>query len=343
VTGVAPARHGIVNNVFVDPERGRYRYESDPTWLLSEPLWSIVEGAGIRTASFHWVGSEGPWRSGRGPTHWVPFDSRTPASEKVTRILAWLDLPPEERPRLVTAWLRGADHAAHRHGPRAPEVVEALRRQDAELARLLDGLAERDLAGETTVLVVSDHGMMALEDQVDLAGLLDDAGVDAAVHGGGGFATVTLADPEASLAAARAAARAAGLEAWAPGEAPADLGLDHPRFGHLAVLAPPGTALRKGLVARVRGLFLRGVHGYRPEHPAMAAIFLARGRGVAPGARPGAVRALDVAPTVLALLDVPIPAAMEGRPIELSATLGASKEDVEPARGAAEPDERSGG
>lgn len=40
VTGVGPDRHGIVNNRFRDPERGLYSYESDPTWLEVEPLWS---------------------------------------------------------------------------------------------------------------------------------------------------------------------------------------------------------------------------------------------------------------------------------------------------------------
>jgi arylsulfatase A-like enzyme len=51
----------------------------------------------------------------------------------------------------------------------------------------------------------------------------------------------------------------------------------------------------------------------------MAALFAARGRGVAPGAKLGTVRAIDVAPTVLALLGQPIPDWMEGRPIPLDA------------------------
>ena len=49
----------------------------------------------------------------------------------------------------------------------------------------------------------------------------------------------------------------------------------------------------------------------------MAGIFFALGRGVDPGVRPGRVRALDVAPTVLALLGAPQPAAMTGGPIPL--------------------------
>jgi arylsulfatase A-like enzyme len=49
----------------------------------------------------------------------------------------------------------------------------------------------------------------------------------------------------------------------------------------------------------------------------MEGIFYAFGRGVDPGARPGRVRAVDVAPTVLELLGEPRPAHMTGQPIPL--------------------------
>jgi predicted AlkP superfamily pyrophosphatase or phosphodiesterase len=78
--------------------------------------------------------------------------------DKVTQILAWLDLEPASaRPRLVTAWFHGADHAAHRDGPDAPEVLRALRAQEPALAALVAGLESRG-AFETTTLIALDHG-----------------------------------------------------------------------------------------------------------------------------------------------------------------------------------------
>jgi arylsulfatase A-like enzyme len=47
----------------------------------------------------------------------------------------------------------------------------------------------------------------------------------------------------------------------------------------------------------------------------MGGIFLALGRGVPAGARPGRVRALDVAPTAARLLGIAPPADCEGTPI----------------------------
>lgn len=325
VTGVSPERHGIVNNVFVDPERGRYAYDSDPTWLEAEPLWAIVDRHGLVSSAFYWVGSEGPWRNGHGPRHWKPFDARTPEVDKVEQILAWLALPEGERPRLVTAWFHGPDAAGHRHGPRSPEALEALRDQDAQLGRLQAALDAARAWDETTLLVVSDHGMHAVERSVDLQGLLDDAGVPGSVHGGGGFVTGTLDDPARDLPRALAVARAAGLEAWARGQGPPGLETRHPRFGDFVAMAPVGTVVRRtGLVGRIRAAFTGGGHGYRPSEPSMASVFLAMGRGASPGLRVDLVHARDVAPTVLTLLGLPVPESMEGRAIPMTRTLGAT-------------------
>lgn len=308
VTGVHPDRHGIVDNAFLDPERGVYDKDADPTWIEVEPLWSLVGGRGLRTASYHWVGSEGPWRSGRGPDVWKRFDSRVSERTKVDAILAWLAAePPSERPSLVTAWFHGADHAAHVNGPDAPEVRVALRAQEPALAALLAGLESRGAFETTTLIVVSDHGMDRVRSRVDLRGALRRAGLRARVFGGGGFASVSVRGGPEAEAKAASVARGLGLEAWRRALAPAALRLDNPRFGAVVALAPPGVAIGGGS--------LRGVHGYRPEEPRMAALFAAVGRGVPAGLALGDVRSLDVAPTVLRLLGVPIPDWMEGRPI----------------------------
>jgi predicted AlkP superfamily pyrophosphatase or phosphodiesterase len=330
VTGVAPERHGIVNNVFLDPERGVFRRSDDPTWIEAEPLWSIAARHGIVSASYYWVGSQGPWRSGHGPRYWKRFDASTPDREKVEQILAWLDLEPgPERPQLVTAWFPGADSTGHRFGPDAPEVQRALERQDAALGRLVSGLDARRAFEDTTLLVVSDHGMLEVERRVDLDAALDAARLPATVWGGGGFASVTVEGEEAVSDRVVEVARGLGLEAYRRTRAPAALRTGNPRFGAVVVLAPPGVAMvrTRGVRNRLRDLFqdpLRGSHGYRPDEPRMGALFVAAGRGMPAGTKLGEVDALDVAPTVLALLGVPIPVWMEGRPLEAFQGAGSS-------------------
>ena len=319
VTGVAPEIHGIVNNRFADPVRGLFRKSDDPTWIEVEPLWSIAARHGIVSASYHWVGSEGPWSSGRGPRHWKKFDSGTPERKKVDQILAWLDLEsPVERPRLVTTWFHGGDSAGHRHGPDTSAVRRALQEQDEELGRLVAGLDARDAFGHTTLIVVSDHGMLKVERRVNLQQELRRKGLDARVHGGCGFATVTLG-AGSNAEQVVAAASALGLEAYPRDKAPPELRVRHARFGDVVVLAPPGVAIAPSLAP------LRGCHGYRPEVSGMGALFVAAGRGVRPGTRLGEVRALDVAPTVLALLGAPAPEWMEGRALEALAPAASAR------------------
>ncbi len=307
VTGVAPERHGIVDNTFVDPERGLFQKQDIPNWIDVEPIWSILSRAGILSASFYWVGSEGDWPGGEGPRYWKPFSSRTSETKKVEQILAWLDLPEPERPRLITSWFHGADHESHDHGPDSDEVVRSLKVQDRALQVLLDGITERRLWESMTLLVRSDHGMMVPERRVDLAARLEAAGIEARVIGIGGFASVRVGAEDAGEAVR--IARALGLAAWKRAEAPAELRVANPRFGPVVATAPRGTAIV------YTGLVLTGFHGHAPDVPEMAAILVAVGRGVAPGTRLPEIRNVDVAPTVLRLLGVAVPDWMEGRPI----------------------------
>ncbi len=322
VTGVRSQHHGVVNNVFLDPERGKHSYANDPTWLQAEPLWSLLARHGIVSAAYYWVGSEGPWTSGLGPKHWHAFDSKTPNREKVEQILAWLDLEdPRERPRFVSAWFHGADGPGHRDGPGSPAALESLQRQDVQLGRLVAGLETRGLLARTILILVSDHGMARVERVVDPAAALDDAGIRARLLGAGGFAIVALEDP-ADAARAVELARSRGISAWRREDVPPELGAANPRFGDVVLMAPVGTAMvREGLggtvqkLLRKTGVSMRGSHGHAPDHPEMAGIFIAFGADVPAGLELGMVSALDVAPTVLALFGLPIPETMTGRPL----------------------------
>jgi arylsulfatase A-like enzyme len=317
--------HGIVANKFLDAKLGAFDYDDDARFLDAEPLWAAAERQGVAAAVFFWVGSESDWR-GRGARYRkAPFDSRIGEEEKVAQILAWLDLPERERPGLVMAWWHGADHAGHEHGPEAAATRAALREQDRILGTLLAGLDARRAWPETTLLLVSDHGMLAYRDSLDVAALLADAGVRTrrVIHGMA-TAQVHLARPEDAARAVAALRAVPGVAAWPRGEVPAELRYRHPRAGDVVALAEPPLAFqpasargaRLGWLARLLGRS-PGAHGYDPaRHPEMHGIFLALGRGAPKGARLPRVHALDVAATAAALLGIAPPAQSEGTPIE---------------------------
>jgi predicted AlkP superfamily pyrophosphatase or phosphodiesterase len=326
-TGTHADRHGVVGNSFDDEKLGSFHYRNNggdaARFLDAEPLWAAAERQGVAAATFFWVGSETDWR-GVGPRHRkAPFDSKVSEAEKVAQILAWLDLPEPERPGLVMAWWHGADHAGHRHGPDAKQTTAALRSQDRELARLLAGLDARKAWPDTTLLIVSDHGMTAYAKAVDVRAVLAEAGVRARVIHAVASAQIHLKQPAQAGRAVEVLRALPGVEAWARPELPERLRYRHPRAGDVVALAEPPLALlpandrgaRFGGLRRLLGGAL-GAHGYDPaRHESMHAIFVALGRGVPAGARLPRVRAIDVAPTVARLLGIAPPASSEGTPI----------------------------
>jgi arylsulfatase A-like enzyme len=323
-TGAPPDVHGVVGNKFLDAELGFFDYGNDARFLDAEPLWAAAERQGVPAAVFFWVGSETDWRGVGARQRKAPFDARIGEAEKVAQILAWLDLPEPERPGLVMAWWHGADHAGHDHGPDSDATRESLREQDRILGTLLAGLDARNAWPETTLLIVSDHGMTAYRETLDVGALLADAGVRTrrVIHAMA-TAQVHLARPAAAPRAVAALRAKPGLAAWPRDEIPAALRYRHPRAGDVVALAEPPLALMPASARGARfGWFARllgrtpGAHGYDPaRYPEMHGIFVALGRGVPKGARLPRVRALDVAPTAAALLGIAPPAQCEGAPI----------------------------
>lgn len=320
-TGARVDRHGIVANAFRDRARGSFVYENDAAWLRAEPLWCAAERQGVRSAVFFWVGSETPWEGVAATYRMAPFDGGVGEDEKVRQILAWLDLPAAERPRLVMSWWHGADAAGHRDGPDAPSVTAAMRQQDAALGALLAGIDARGLWSAVTLVVVSDHGMTAVDEAIDVRRVLADAGIAADVWNSEALATIWLAEPARRDAALRVLERLEGVRAYPVDGLPPDWHYDVPdRVGDVvAVVEPPRVFAAYGLWQRLRrrvALWLggrQGGHGYDPRHEDMSGILFALGRGVPPGTALGVVSALDVAPTVAALLGIAPPRHAEGR------------------------------
>lgn len=321
-TGTYPDRHGIVDNIFVDGHKGRYRMSADADWIEAEPLWIAAERQGVPAATYFWVGSESDWH-GRGTRYRVaPFDGDRPEAQKVDQILQWLHLPAEERPRLIMSYWAGTDSVAHDFGPNSGRVGAQLERQDVQLQRLLAGLDALDCWQWLTLLVVSDHGVAAVREYIDLEEVLADAGIRAEVTGSA-VAHVRVTDRAEVARAGKVLGALAGLRVYPGNQLPAALRLQHPsRVGDWVVSAAPPVAFSgaHGVAAWFRSLvgslgWEFGGHGYRPELADMSGVFFAMGRGVPKDVEIAAVHQVDVAATVSRLLGIDPPQHSEGRPV----------------------------
>jgi predicted AlkP superfamily pyrophosphatase or phosphodiesterase len=163
VTGLYPEHHGIAANSFYDPARKEsYSYRdgksvTDGTWYGGTPLWVLAEQQGMRSASFFWVGSEADIQGVR-PSYYLKFDGSFPNGKRVEQVLAWLRLPPEQRPHFITLYFSDTDSAGHRYGPDSAQVADAVHELDGQIGKLMDGIKESKLPVD--LIVLADHGMV---------------------------------------------------------------------------------------------------------------------------------------------------------------------------------------
>jgi predicted AlkP superfamily pyrophosphatase or phosphodiesterase len=166
VTGLYPEHHGIVANDFYDPKReATYRHNdpasvTDGSWYGGTPIWVLAEQQQMRSACFFWPGSEAKIQDTR-PSYYYKFASGVSGDVRVAQALAWLRMPENVRPHLITLYFGDADHAGHEHGPDSDEVRAAVQHIDEEIGKLRDGLAQIPLPVDLVVL--ADHGMATVQ------------------------------------------------------------------------------------------------------------------------------------------------------------------------------------
>lgn len=179
VTGLYPAHHGLVDNTFIDPVKGRYsmndkRKVSDSSWYGGTPLWVLAEKQGMLSASFYWVASEAAIQGVR-PSYYYVYNDKIGIDQRVAKVKNWLQLPAEKRPHFITMYFPQVDHEAHLYGPESREAIEAVRYVDSAIGKLVTALAPLKLP--INFVVVSDHGMAEVKNE---SGIGLPAGVDTA-------------------------------------------------------------------------------------------------------------------------------------------------------------------
>jgi hypothetical protein len=78
----------------------------------------------------------------------------------------------EIHPDLAMMWISDPDHTAHNKGIGSEITNEALRLVDGEIGRIEDGLRAKGLADRTNIIVISDHGFSTHNDHLKLAALV---------------------------------------------------------------------------------------------------------------------------------------------------------------------------
>lgn len=207
LTGVAPARHGIVSNTTFDPNQvnygGWYWYSSD---IKVRTLWDAAHDAGLTTANVHWPVSVGArnvrwnlpqiWRSGHdddrklltalatpGLVGELEHDCGQPYAQgidesiegDINRAKFAAQLIDRHKPGFITVYLTALDHQQHLSGPGSPEAKAVLQRIDRLVGDLVK--AEQRAHADAAIAVVSDHGFAATDTEINLFRPFIDAGL----------------------------------------------------------------------------------------------------------------------------------------------------------------------
>jgi predicted AlkP superfamily pyrophosphatase or phosphodiesterase len=287
VTGLYPGHHGMIaNNVYDAPTRRWFTMSNrkevqDPMWWGGEPIWIALAGAGQLSAPLFWPGSEAPI-GGAHPRYWLPYEGGMAGTERVTRLLEWLDRPAADRPTFLTLYFSDVDAAGHRYGPESREVGRSIARVDGDLGRLVRGLATRGIEEAVNLVITSDHGMSPTSASrvIIVEDVLDMADVEA----------ITDLDPTLAVAPrpgrenavwARLAGAHARLRVYRRADTPPHWHYrDHPRIPAIVGVADEGwRVMRRESAAQFRASSNPegGAHGYDPQVKSMQGLFVATG------------------------------------------------------------------
>jgi predicted AlkP superfamily pyrophosphatase or phosphodiesterase len=193
ITGVDPARHGIIDNRIVDPENrssGAWNWYARDIKVTTLPM--AARARGLRAAAISW-----PVTIGMDLDFLVPEYFRFSHPETLSLIRALtvprglleaaeanrrrrFDWPMTDRdrtdlaafilktfdPHLILIHLIDLDSVIHTHGPASIQARETLTQVDTYVGEILDVVRNGPAPDNTHVAVVSDHGFLPLVTQL---------------------------------------------------------------------------------------------------------------------------------------------------------------------------------
>ncbi len=206
LTGVSPAKHGIVGNNSFDPmqinQGGWYWYATD---FKVPTLWDAAAKAGLSTANIHWPVSVQAkavrwnipqiWRTGHSDDakllkalatpglietlekdigSYAPgIDESIDGDETRGRFAA--ALISHEKPDFTTVYLTALDHEQHEKGPDTAAAYAVLTRIDKVVGQIV--AAQMAAHPDSVIAVVSDHGFSKVDTEINLYRAFIDAGL----------------------------------------------------------------------------------------------------------------------------------------------------------------------
>lgn len=280
-TGLYPDNHGIVNNHFYDPAtQTTYSMRDstsrhDPYYYGGEPIWITAEKQNVKTATYFWVGSEHP-TDGIHPSIWKYYDHNFPFEQRIDSVIAWLQLPEKQRPRLIMWYMHEPDATGHRHGPEGEATLKNVTYLDSLVGVFCRKINQLEHSKRINLIFTSDHGMGAIspERTVTLTEHVPAEWIEIAL---GGNPVYNIKAKEGYIDSIYLKLKdVENISVWKHGEVPAELDYgNNPRTLDLIVAADSAWSINH--TPRPDYYSSGGTHGYDFRQLDMQAIFYATG------------------------------------------------------------------
>jgi len=312
ITGMYPAKHGILSNRFFDPVSRRtfdyHKTTDDPTWFHTRPLWVSAEEQGMRTASVFWIGAEAA-AGGRSPAYFLKYDGKLSTSERTAQIVSWLSLPENVRPVFLMLYFSKVDDMGHRYGPDSSQVEEAIQNIDTGLDELEKSTLKIGL--HPRFVIVSDHGMVRVDSsrRICIGDIVKESEAKIEIGGAQSFLYNVASEKRKELVERLNAVP--GLRAYPREATPESYRIrSMPSAGDILVESTPPGLISPCSVLKPDPA---GMHGWDPvRYPENRAIFYAVGPGIRSGLVLPAAENVHIVPFLIRLLGLRQEGEMDG-------------------------------
>lgn len=211
VTGVHPAKHGVIGNNFFSREKNAVvplipdPYFNKEEIVKSPTIYDAAKAAGLKTAAIIWPASRGAktldwtvpdcfsnslWQAygtasllAEFKQAGIPYEKqeewcRTGKGIERDQMYAQMFnfIVRTHRPNVGLLHLVEVDHIEHSKGPRSPEAYAAIKFADALVGEVW-GELQRSFPGKATLIVAADHGFNPYQQQIQPNVVLKNAGL----------------------------------------------------------------------------------------------------------------------------------------------------------------------
>ncbi len=297
-TGCDPSEHGIVANRFYDRQKGFFRYGQDVSFLQCEPIWTYVQSKGIHVWVDRWPMSYEPFGNiaiRLNEKTYKPFKKDKDVLMDVLKVLK-----EKNGPRLIMAYLHAVDSQGHDDGPVGFKTLKRLRQLNAHVEQFMDTV-KHEVKEPFVLMVLSDHGMTEVKNTISTKSLLAKIKWKHEAVSSSAFISIHFKEKHDFDQIKKIFKNEKNVEVLKKGDNL--LQKHHERMGDVMLVTKPPYMFESDSNDKFKKP-PKGMHGYDPQHPDMAAVLFMYGAGVQNKAELDQASMLDVYPTLLHLLNV---------------------------------------